>query len=94
MPNNPHYPGFSSAIDVPITGSAVIDTGQRQLTGFFPSLMTAVAANEESGLTWAKVEPQAPGTTQKVTVYVTKGGTAHATAGDSVVMISWIAVGK
>jgi hypothetical protein len=88
-----HQPGISHG-EEEITGSATIDTGLRTLKNFTPSLKEAsITANEESILTWMPVA-QTAGDTVKVIVYVTKGGTASGTAGDSAVTVAWLAVGE
>lgn len=93
MSKSTHLPGIAGAMSVSVTGSVTIDTGMRDLVSFTATQMTDVAANEESGITFVLVD-QDPGTTRKVIVKSTKGGTAHATAGDSAVLFSWIAIGN
>ena len=83
------YPGFAGAKDVAMTGTLEIDTGLKSLRSFQVSQMTDVAANEESFLTWAEVA----GSPGKVLVSSWKGGSNHATVGDSEVLISWLALG-
>lgn len=71
----------------------VIDTGLKTLQSFVATQKTAIAANEESGLTWSE-NARVAGENVKVTLTSTKGGTNHADAGDSAVTASWIAIGQ
>lgn len=87
-----HIPGIAHGLEA-VTGSAIIDTGLRNLEGFSACIQGTVAANEESIVSFVPIA-QSAGETAKVTVYVYKGGTAHATAGDSAVNVSWIAIGS
>lgn len=92
-PMSTHIPSMSGAIES-ITGSLVVDTGLRNVQTFVASLnASAVAANEESIVHWS-LNTLVGGETQKVTIYVKKGGTNHGDAGDSAVNVSWLALGK
>lgn len=92
MSMSKHIPQTAGGIES-VTGSLEIDTGVRRLLAFAPALVaTAIAANEESIVTWAKSGISASGT-QLVTLYVFKGGTNHGDPGDSAVDVSWYALG-
>jgi hypothetical protein len=87
-----HVPEMSGGI-AEVTGELIIDTELRELQTVVATLATAVVANEESDVA-VELLPQTAGATQKVKLLVTKGGTNHATAGDSAVNVHWLALGK
>lgn len=83
------YPGMSGGIES-VTGSKVVDTGLTDILTCDATLMTVVAANEESHV--VAIKSQNPGENVKLTLTVTKGGTASGTAGDSAVDVAWWAL--
>lgn len=87
-----HIPGLSGDI-VEVTDTLIVDTELQNMQMCGVTLMTSVAANEESDVAAVKLT-QEPGTTQKLRIEVTKGGSAHGTAGDSAVWVSWWAHGR
>lgn len=90
---SPHFPILAGGVES-VTGSKEVDTGLREIQSFTASLnASALTANEEGLVTWAVTSAEGASTV-KVTLYVWKGGTGHATAGDSAVNVSWTALGK
>lgn len=89
---NPYYPGISGGIE-DVTGELIVDTGLMEVFAISATLLTAVAANEESDVA-IELQDAVAGTTRKAKILVTKGGTNHATAGDSAVSVSWMAIGR
>lgn len=84
------YPVLAGQYSVPVTGELVIDTGLKELRTFQASLQSDVVANEESTVSWEIYDTS---TSVKVKVKTWKGGTAHGTAGDNEVLVSWFALG-
>jgi hypothetical protein len=95
MTKSNHVPEMSGGVatTAAATGKVIVDTGLRNMLSFQVTQVTAVAANEESDLTITR-QTLVPGGTQKVLVTSTKGGTGHATAGDSAVQFEWLAIGN
>ncbi len=92
-PLSSHLPGIAGATES-FTDSLIVDTKLLRLQSFTATLKAAsVTANEESIVHW-ELEPLVSGATQKIKLFVVKGGTAHGTVGDTPVDVSWIAIGE
>lgn len=89
-----HLPQVAGAeVTVPATGVLVVDTELRNLKSITATLSAAaIVANEESLIAIEKNAAE-PGGTQKVTVRVFKGGTAHGTIADTATKVFILALG-
>lgn len=85
-----HTPGLAHGV-VSVTGSATITTGLRTIDAATANIKAqGVTANEESDVTVDWGGSIADG---DLLITVEKGGTAHGTAGDSAVDVSFSAFG-
>ena len=85
-----HLPGIAAGV-VSVTGSAIVQTGLKEVTGATGNIKAdSVTANEETTVVANWGGSLNPG---EVRLAVYKGGTASGTIGDSAVDVSFMAHG-
>ena len=94
-PLSTHIPEFAGATEE-VTGELVVDTGLREIQSLTVTIKAQnLVPDEEQFVTWYRlneVESGAPA--GEVVIRVEKGGVNSGTLGDSVISVSWMAMGE